>query len=473
MTGISGYGTWVPYFRMKRENISGAWGMPTGRGERAVANFDEDSVSMAVNAGMNCLPGNDARDIDALFFATTTAPYREKGSGGTMAAALGLRQDVRTIEMGGSLRSGIAALITGFDLAAGGKRVLVTSADCRLAAPQSAYEQVLGDGGCAFLLDDKDVIAEIEHCESFNQELQGYWRGNEDKFLQTAEDRFSGSKYAKIVVSALGQFATEHSISVGDFQKVIIDAPTPKLQLTVAKMLGLDREQLVSGILEMVGHTGAAAASMMLAKGLSEAKSGDRILVVAFGEGCDIVTMKVTDNIAKYDPRHTLAEQLAQKDDQLQYTAYLKWRGLIDTEPPRRPETQVPSQPALYRNNQQNLGFEGCRCTNCGTAQFPKQRVCVHCRAKDEMEEYSFRGKDGKVVTFTADYLAASPAPPSIFAVVDFDGGGRMLAEVTDCPEQQVKIGERVQFTFRRLYSVGGVSNYFWKAVPKRGEVNE
>jgi uncharacterized OB-fold protein len=53
--------------------------------------------------------------------------------------------------------------------------------------------------------------------------------------------------------------------------------------------------------------------------------------------------------------------------------------------------------------------------------------------------------------------------------VIDFEGGGRFQCEMTDVDPKSVKIGDRVELTFRRLYTAGGIHNYFWKARPIRG----
>ena len=89
-------------------------------------------------------------------------------------------------------------------------------------------------------------------------------------------------------------------------------------------------------------------------------------------------------------------------------------------------------------------------------------------KTKDEMDDYCFVGQSAKVTTFTLDYLAASPSPPMLVAVVDFDAGGRIICEVTDCNPKEIEIGMNVEMTFRRLYEAGGISNYFWKARPIR-----
>jgi hydroxymethylglutaryl-CoA synthase len=73
------------------------------------------------------------------------------------------------------------------------------------------------------------------------------------------------------------------------------------------------------------------------------------------------------------------------------------------------------------------------------------------------------------VATFTVDRLAYSPSPPIVFAVVDFDGGGRLPIELTDVGPDEVAIGTRVEMTFRRLSVADGIINYFWKARPVAG----
>jgi hydroxymethylglutaryl-CoA synthase len=92
--------------------------------------------------------------------------------------------------------------------------------------------------------------------------------------------------------------------------------------------------------------------------------------------------------------------------------------------------------------------------------------VCKACHHIDEMERIALAKHEGTVATFTVDRLAFSPSPPMINVVVDFDGGGRYMVELADAAPDEVQIGTRVQMSFRRLYTVDGVHNYFWKAVP-------
>ncbi|MEJ5187190.1 MAG: hypothetical protein WHT46_08940, partial [Candidatus Geothermincolales bacterium] len=115
MVGIVSFGGYVPRYRLNRFLIFGMMGwlnpviITNARGEKAVANFDEDPVTMAVAAGMDCLRGMDRKGVDAVYLATTTAPYRERQCANIVAGALGVREDIRTADFAGSLKAGTTA----------------------------------------------------------------------------------------------------------------------------------------------------------------------------------------------------------------------------------------------------------------------------------------------------------------------------------------------------------------------------
>src|SRR6202166_4095880 len=172
MAGIVSYGSYVPYRRLKRSAIAAVLGTPGGKGERAIASFDEDSVSMAVEASRDALKSAPSGDVQALIFATTTPPYAEKLSAAVISAAAQLPAEIRASDMTGSVRAGMSALLQGADAIAGGaKRALVAIGDCRLAAPEGKAEQTTGDGAVAFILGAENVIAEIEASSSLTREF--------------------------------------------------------------------------------------------------------------------------------------------------------------------------------------------------------------------------------------------------------------------------------------------------------------
>ena len=192
-----------------------------------------------------------------------------------------------------------------------------------------------------------------------------------------------------------------------------------------------------------------------------------RILVAAAGDGADAVLLRVTDRAARYAPARSVGRMIESKGD-VAYARYLKWREILPTEPPRRPDPERPAGPPMLRSERWKFGFVGSRCTKCSTPQLPPQRICIKCATRDQMEPYPFADRHARVATFTLDRLAFSLNPPTVNVVVDFEGGGRFLCEMTDCEPEKVAIGDEVEMTFRRMYTAGGVHNYFWKARPKR-----
>src|SRR5262245_43100382 len=191
MAGISSYGAYIPRLRLPLSLIGGGPAKPGGP-EKAVANYDEDAVTMGVAAAIDCLSGIDRNAIDAVLFASTTYPFKEKQGAAIVAKALDLRRDVYTADLGDSLRAGTSALRTGLDAIKAGsaKRVLVVVSDTRMAAPPSAGESSLGDAAAAFLLGADEVAAEVTAQHSVSDEIIDVWRTEGDPFVHAWEDRF-------------------------------------------------------------------------------------------------------------------------------------------------------------------------------------------------------------------------------------------------------------------------------------------
>ena len=465
LKGIISYGGYIPYNRLQRKKIGEFFGTFTPGGEKAIAGHDEDSISLGVEASLDCLKGVDLQEIETIYFASTSSPYKEKGSIATIATALNLQPNVRGIEASASLRSGTSSLIAAKE----DEKTLVIASDCRIGAPTGQNELWFGDGAASILVGSgEDVIAKFVDSGSLQGEIVGQWRSQEDDFTQNWEERLGGTVFVKQVKSAIVPFLEKNNQTVSSISKVIIAGPGTRSHNEVAATLGFQKDQIQNPLLDLVGNTGSAHAPLMMIAALEDAKPGDQLLVISYGEGIDYILIEVTDAILKLEPRKGVSGYLNVKNNEFLYSEYLKWREILKTEPPRRPATERPSAPALYRGYHQNLSFTGSKCLKCDTAQFPKQRVCIQCQAKDEMEDYRFVGQSAKVTTYTLDHLAASISSPIIVAIVDFDNGGRILIEVTDCNPKEIEIGMNVELTFRRLYEAGGISNYFWKARPIR-----
>jgi uncharacterized OB-fold protein len=178
--------------------------------------------------------------------------------------------------------------------------------------------------------------------------------------------------------------------------------------------------------------------------------------------------LRTTGLLAAHRGARTVDRWVASKKADLSYTRFLKWRGILATEPPRRPDPQRPAGPPSLRTRRWKYALVGNECEACGTRQLPPQDVCVSCRAPHRMKEVSFADGKAVVKTFAVDRLAFTPQPPMVAAVIDFEGGGRVQSELTDVEPEKVAIGDPVEMTFRRLFTADGIHNYFWKGRPAR-----
>lgn len=470
MVGITAFGAYIPYNRLDRQKIAEAHGEPLPPGEKAVANYDEDNVTMAVEAARDCLADGNPNSLAGVYLATTTTPYREKQSATTVAAALDAPETVRTADFTSTLRAGSTALLAAADAVKSGlSSVMVAVSDSRPAAAKGQFEQLFGDAAAAFIIGSENVLAEIEASCTVAGDVLTQWRESGDRYMRTWEDRFVITRgYGPLVTKALASLAKKMRLTPQDIHKLVLYAPSPRYQVGTALSLGFQQPQVQDGLFAEVGLAGAAHAPLMLAAALEEAQPGQRILMVTFGEGADAILFRVTENIGNFKPVRGVSGHIRSKKNTMNYTTYLRWKKMLDIEPPRRPDPDRPSAPAMWRNAKNNLAFYGSRCNNCGTPQIPAQRVCVNCQARDEMSPYRFANIPARVATYTIDYLTFSQDPPTVFAVIDFEGGGRLLCEMTDCDPAAVSIGMEVEMTFRRLFEAGGIHNYYWKARPKR-----
>ncbi len=469
MAGIVSYGSYIPYRRLKRAAIAQVLGGTPGKGEKAVASFDEDSVSMAVEAVRDALKTRPKGTVQALLFASTTPPYAEKLNAAIVGAATRLPTEIRAADLTGSTRAGMTAILQAADAVAGGaSQAIVAIADSRLAAPEGKVEQQSGDGAVAFVLGSENVIAEIVASASFTREYLDTWRAPGERFGHSWEERFALTQTLSPLLSqAIKEVLTRAKVAPGDLAKVIVDASNPRAADEIIRGLKLDPSKLTDTFALTVGQTGAAHQALMLTSVLPSAKPGDLILVASVADGADAILFRVTPANASFKPVHSTGRLVESKGD-VTYGTYLKWREILPTEPPRRPDPDRPAGPPMLRSEKWKFGFIGSRCTACGTPQLPPQLVCVKCQTYNKMEPYEFADRTAKIATYAIDRLAFSLNPPTVNVVIDFEGGGRFLCEMTDCEPDKVAIGDEVEMTFRRLFTADGVHNYFWKARPRR-----
>jgi 3-hydroxy-3-methylglutaryl CoA synthase len=192
MIGITAFGGYVPAFRLNRDLIAKAWGRGSIGGERSVANNDEDSATMAVEAIFDCLQADGRSGLGGLFFASTTAPYREKEISSLVATTSDFPAEILTADFANGLRSGMAALRSAFD-AVGNRSaasIMVVASDGRLGYPQSDSEQAFGNGAAAMAVGTSGVIATLEGHYAISNEMMDVWRNADDTFVRSWENRW-------------------------------------------------------------------------------------------------------------------------------------------------------------------------------------------------------------------------------------------------------------------------------------------
>ncbi|MDO8187718.1 OB-fold domain-containing protein [Conexibacter sp. JD483] len=444
------YAAYVPRHRLARAELAAALGSGGGKGSRAVASYDEDSTTMGVEAARAALA--DGVGVPSIHFATTAPAYFDKTNATAIHAALDLGHDGFAVDLAGSARGAVGALRAA--AAGGGLAVL---SDLRTGRPGSADERDGGDAAAAFLFGDGEPIATVRAEASTTAEFLDRWRAPGELASGQWEERFGAEAYAPLIHDAVTRALEQAGVAQPDH--VIVSSPHARAAAAASKRYaGRVPEQAPA-----IGYAGTADPGLRLAAVLDRARPGETILLVVAADGCDATVLEVRPGIEGARAPKPVAE-LVEGGRELRYATYLTWRGLLDREPPRRPEPGRPAGPPSLRSESWKFAFVGSRCEACGQVHVPPRRVCVNCQAVDRMERAALSRKPGTVATFTVDRLAFSPSPPVIDAVVDFDGGGRYTLEVADASPDEVEIGTPVELAFRRLYTSGGVHNYFWKA---------
>src|SRR5689334_5790986 len=461
MPGISSAAASIPRYRLPREVIAKEWGGAAAGGEKAVANHDEDSLTLAVDAALAVVAAGERPD--AVFFASTTPPYVEKQAAATIAAVLDLPAATRTVDFTDTLRAGTSALLAGLDALAGGaRRVLVAAGDCRLGEPESAAEQSYGDAGAAVLLVADGARAEVIGAHSIADEFLGTWRTREQEFPRSFPGAFETKYgYARVLGEAVKGALGKAGVAPQALATAILPTPNPRAPQAVAKALGLDpKRQLQDSFWTTIGDTGATQPLVMLAAALERAKPGDVILVAGYGDGADALVLRVTAPPVLAGT--SVHRQIEVKRTLASYGRYARFRKLVRKD---AGGNDVSSAVVAYRDRKELLPLYGGKCPKCGTVQFPKHRVCIECAHAAGLEDVKL-ARRGTLFTFTNDYLFESPDPPTTHAVVDLEGGGRLYCQLTDCEAERVAIDMPLELTFRRIHEGGGFNNYFWKARP-------
>jgi len=487
MKGLLSYGGFLPRYRLDRGLIFKAmgWFNPAtyglARGERTVASYDEDSITMATAAATDCLGGLDRGAVDGVYLASTTLPFAERQGSALLATVLDLDESTASADFGGCHRAGTSALLAAFDAVQSGRSrsLLVGASECRLGRPGGNAEHLHGDGAAAMLVGEGDAVAVLKASHSVSADFVETYRAADAAFDRSWEERWARDEgFGKLLPSAILSLLQREGMTIDDIAKVIYPCRFARDHAKIAKRLGVPPQKLQSPLTDTVGDTGAAHPLLMLAAALEEASAGDTLLVASFGSGCDVLLLEVTEHIESLAPHRGVSGHLADRAELGSYEKFEVFRGVSPIEKGIRGEFEAPTAlSVLWRDRRRVLGLVGSRCSACGTAQYPPQRICVNpdCRTTDEMVPCRFSDRTGTVFTFTGDHLAFSVSPPAIYGTVDMDGGGKLFVDFTDCELGELAVGQAIEMTLRRKYrdEARGFSGYFWKARPRRAAGEE
>ncbi|MCX2931738.1 OB-fold domain-containing protein [Mycobacterium sp. CVI_P3] len=467
------YGAYVPYHRLARADIGAALGDPGGRGQRTVASYDEDTTSMGVESARIALR-DAARGLagpvkpQRVYFATAAPPYRDKTNADVIHAALGLDVSALAVDMAGSVRSGVGAVVAALDSA---QPTLVVLSDIRTGLPGSSDETEGGDGSAALLFggpDDGPALADVLAVASSTAEFLDRWRGADEQSSHVWEERFSEHAYGPHAQAAFADALKKAGLTAEGIDRLVVAGLSGRATRQFAARSGAKADAVVDNLSATVGNTGTAQPGILLADTLDRATPGTTIALVTLADGATAMILRTTEALRDHRPSLSVSDQIALGSGALPYTTFLTWRDMLRREPPRRPDPAPPAAPPSHRRADYKFGFVGSRCIECDTLHLPPSRACANCHAIDRMIPAPMSEADGRVRTLTVDHLVFTPQPPAVLAVIDFDGGGRFRCQLTDVDPSTVAVGDRVEMTFRKVLTADGIHNYFWKARPVR-----
>ena len=472
--GVLDYGVFVPRRRMSRDAIFDAvgWAQPglrsLAKGRRAFAAWDEDAITMGVEAARAALK-NSTVAPHALALASTTAPFLDRSNAGVVAAALDLPSTVRSADFAGSQRAGVSAVLAACESTGG--PALVIAAERRPVRAASVLEMIAGDAAAAILLGEGDPIAEFIASSSSTVDFVDHYRTAASVADYSLEERWvREAGFAPIVGGAVGALLTKAGVEAHAINHFSVSAPTPAALIAAAQSAGIRSEAISDLLLDEIGHAGVAHPLLMLADALDKARAGDLILVAAFGQGCDAALFRATGRGAKDE----IARATARGRHETVYSRFLAASGRLDIDWGMRAERDNrTAQTVAYTKSRDVYGFVGGLCERCRTPQFPRSRRCVNpqCAALDTQSDYRFAEREGVIKTFTEDYLAFTRDPPLVYGNVSFAGGGNVFMEMADFAPGDARVGAAVEMRFRikDIDAARGFHRYFWKAAPAQG----
>ena len=479
--GIASIAGYIPKLRLLRKSVAeaNAWMAPNlvgkGKGTKSISNWDEDSVTMSVEAARRVLgPEDDRSYVDNLFLASTTMPFADRLNSGIIRAALTLDESTLCTDISSSLKCGTTALINAISTVQSGKSnySLVVASDKRKSRVASSQELDFGDASTAVSISNENIIAKVLATASISDDFVDHFRGPNEEFDYNWEERWIRDEgYLKIIPKLINKLLKDNNINPSKIKKFILPCVFPRVPQTISKICGIDPENVVDNLALSTGDTGSAHSLLLLTHVLENSTPGEEILVCSFGGGGDAILLETTDLVKKFKNDESISSMLDNGIEETNYMKYLTFNDLVKWEKGMRGEIdRKTALTTLYRHNDAIMGLIGGKCSKTGTIQFPASRISVSPNSPDidTQEPYKLAEKRANILSWSADYLSFSINPPNYYGIVSFEEGGRIMMDFTDVGEGEIESGKDVKMVFRikAFDEIRGFTRYFWKAVP-------
>ncbi len=346
MASIIGYGTYIPHYRIKIDEIARVWNDDADSikkglniSEKSVPDIDEDSATMAVEAARRSIlhSGISSGEVGAIYVGSESHPYAVKPTAALVAQAISAGPALTAADLEFACKAGTAGMQMLMGMADSGmiKYGITIGSDTAQGRPGDALEYTASAGAAAFIIgkNGKESIAEIISTASYTTDTPDFWR-REGASFPSHGGRFTGEPaYFRHVINATKLIFEKTGLNASDFKYAVFHQPNGKFPLLAAKSLGFSDEQVRDGLLTpIIGNTYSAASLLGLAAVLDKAMPGDKILLTSFGSGAgsDSFAMEVRDGIAAKRGRNEGIEHMLNANrEYVDYAVYLKNRNSI------------------------------------------------------------------------------------------------------------------------------------------------
>ena len=463
---LKSIGAYLPLLRLERKEAAAALGWSglggPKAGRRSVAGWDEDALTMAIEAARGTVASNLPWSV---VFASTSAPFRERLQGSVLCEALGLSGNVSAADVAGSRRCAVSALRRA--LIEGQGDTLIAAGEKRHTAPGSSLQLAWGDGAAAALVSDEG-FAELIGEATLNADLVDIYVSEDRRAPYQSEERFIRDEAVGMVLApAIRGACDKAGIEPAEIAFAAVHEPVAGTWKLLAGAVGLKAPNLCEEVATAAGDLGSAHALFGLALASERAKPGDIVLVAGFGSGADVLLFRMT---SAPPMAGSASDALTRGVSTANYMRFLSLAGALSLDwGPRSEVDPKTAASVLARHGRDMHGFVGGRDSR-GNVQFPKTLVPVSPDATgpEQLEDVPLADVPARIVSIATDRLNFTPDPPFYFGLVQFDNGARVAMELRDVEASVPKVGDslRMRFRIKSIDRKRGFRTYFWKAAP-------